>query len=77
MTVATRPVVGRESALQRRNAELGMEIVALKDERRQLAALAPYALRVHNYVASQGNSPQAEQLSAFVAAKLEAAGRRR
>lgn len=76
VTVLTRPAVGRESVLIKRAAELGMEVAALKEERRQIGALAPHAERVYRYVAAQGDSIEAEQLAAYVAAKLAQVARR-
>lgn len=56
--------------------EARVENDSLRNELRQVAVLVVPAVRVHAYVAAIGESLEAEQLAAFVAAKLQQIARR-
>lgn len=64
-------VVGRASIAVQQRDILKVELKVLRDERREIGALVPYALRLHGYVQGVGESIEAERLSAYVTAKLE------
>ncbi len=64
------PVRGRPVAAETEEDRRD-ELTALRAERHEIAALVPYALRVHGYVQTVGESIEAERLSAYVTAKLE------
>jgi hypothetical protein len=56
--------------------EAQLEVQALRNELRALGRLSPQASAIHRYVASMGESIEAEQMSAAVAAYLARAARR-